>query len=284
MNLNITLITALTVWLSLATFTPLTATPRYFSEPVPYADLRGYARYHQAANVARRGRNAAAVHELDSWRGDKKLEPFVTYNLGVALLASGQEARGIEVLQQLVERQRGGLTTGSSAKGYTLGAHPVESDPVILALIDKAHLELGKHYLQQGLPVLSASQFSKVNPHGALGPLALLGAGWAHYRQGHYAEAIVPWQALANVDADDDVGNPAVQEGFLLLADAFERAGYPLRAAKAYRRTLIVLEKRLAGATGEKETETLLKARFRAQFSLAQVYDQLALKAQRAGQ
>jgi len=154
------------------------------------------------------------VNDLQEWKGDKNLKPFAQYNLGVALLRTGQREEGIKLLDKLGD------------KNY--------KTEELNALKDKANLAIGFYLLDQGEPAQSRLFIDRVRLEGALSNRALLGAGWTDLKQGAYRPALIPWQELA----ERNVLDPAVQESMIAIPHALSKAGAHGRAAEAYERAI----------------------------------------------
>ncbi len=156
----------------------------------------------------------AAVTDLQAWKGEKNLKPFVDYNLGVALLKSGQEETGTRLLDAL------------GKKAF--------STEELLALKDKANLALGLYLLDKGNFSRARLFIDRVRLEGPVSNRALLAAGWSDLKKGAYRPALIPWQELAGRNALD----PVVQESMIAIPHALGKAGAPGRAAEAYERAI----------------------------------------------
>ena len=84
---------------------------------------------------------------------------YSRYNLAVAMLRNGDEARGLSWLDLL--------------------GRNVASDPQLKALRDKANLALGWHFLKAGQGRTALGVLGRVPVDGLLADRALLGMGWA---------------------------------------------------------------------------------------------------------
>jgi TolA-binding protein len=160
------------------------------------------------------GEPAAAADVLKGWAGSSQWRAYAEYNLGVALLRSGQTETGVRALDELGQR----AATGEEA----------------LALRDRANVALGYAYVQQHQGSDAIRVLSRVRADGAESARALLGAGWAAADAGNYREALAPWMELRG----RDVADPAVQESYLAVPFGFARLGADEQAVEGYERAL----------------------------------------------
>lgn len=118
--------------------------------------LLAQGRHEQAAEVLRDTFNAA---DYDSWAG--------YYDLGVALVQSGQAPQGLTVLNRV----------GSIAS---------DSLP-LLRLRDRSNLTLARHFLEAGQGATAIPLFGRIDSAGPDSASALLGLGWPgwHRRARH---------------------------------------------------------------------------------------------------
>ena len=146
---------------------------------------------------------------------------FVRYNLGVALIRSGEVQEGNSLIKQVGQLK--------------------SNDPDIKALRDKANLALGYSILNTD-PVKAKSYFQLVRINGPFSNRALLGMGWAEAELQRYKQALVPWQVLAGRDRSD----VAVLESLLAIGNALERLhAYP-QAMSAYQNAINAYNQELA--------------------------------------
>ena len=146
-----------------------------------------------------------AAHQLPGgWRN------YGWYNLGVALVRSGQAAEGTEYLQRV-------------------GNDKIESGELDV-LRDRANLALGFARLADGDAEGARSALDRVRLDSPYATRALLGAGWADSIRGDYRAALGPWTELADRDPLD----AAVQESLLALPYAYAELGAPGRAVGHY--------------------------------------------------
>ena len=160
------------------------------------------------------GRFKEAVELLEDLKGEESLDGFVQYNLGIALLKSGNEERGVLELT-------------------ALGKHR-SSDPKMQALYDKTNLLMGSYLMEAGKLELARPYFDRVHLEGPFSNRALLGAGWVEARAGRYDRALVPWKMLQ----DRKVTNESVQEVMLAVPYAYGKLDVHSTAAINYGRAL----------------------------------------------
>ncbi|VAW64358.1 hypothetical protein MNBD_GAMMA11-3502 [hydrothermal vent metagenome] len=87
-------------------------------------------------------------------------------------------------------------------------------------LKDKANLALAYVALRDGHSKLSIEYFNEIRLKGIETNKALLGVGWAQYRENEYRQAVIPWMHLASSQTESDL---AVQEAFISIPYAFEK-------------------------------------------------------------
>ncbi len=158
----------------------------------------------------RTGKFPGAIKILQGMMSEKGFEGYSAYNLGIALMLSGQEDAG------LAELQRAGL----------LGA----DDEATLAIKDKANLLLGNRLISAGKPGEAKPFFDRVRASGPFSNRALLSSGWADAAEGKFDRALVPWSALIERNSTDK----AVQEGLLGAPYAYSKLKLPGRAVQLY--------------------------------------------------
>jgi hypothetical protein len=156
------------------------------------------------------GRPADAVDVLRALEGRDSFRGFAEYNLGIALLQSGQEQ---DALRQLDRAGR------------------VKADePGILAIRDKSNLLRGTLLFEAEDFPSSQQTLDRVRLEGPFSNQALLRAGWADASADNYERALVPWTLLAERPSTD----PAVQEAMLALPYAYSKLNVYGRAAVLY--------------------------------------------------
>ena len=156
------------------------------------------------------GKFEEAVKILQGLQGAKKFEGFSSYNLGIALIQSGQEQRGFEQLDK---------------------AGQIKSDDEgTLAIKDKANLLLGNRLIAAGQPALAKQYLDRVRLTGPFSNKALLGSGWTDVALGKFDRALVPWSILLKRNPTDK----AVQESMLGVPYAYAKLDLHGRAALLY--------------------------------------------------
>lgn len=156
------------------------------------------------------GKFEEAVKILQGLQGAKSFEGFSTYNLGIALIQSGQEQRGFEQLDK---------------------AGQIKSDDEgTLAIKDKANLLLGNRLIAAGQPALAKQYLDRVRLTGPFSNKALLGSGWTDVAVGKFDRALVPWSILLKRNMTDK----AVQESMLGVPYAYAKLDLHGRAALLY--------------------------------------------------
>lgn len=242
------------------------------------SDLLGRWRDLYARVLLAQGRFGDAVVVLDEALNKNGSDGYLRLNLGIALLNSGEEARGRTVLDSV--------------------GRDNANDPESLAIRDKANVTLGWHFLQNRLGASAKPVLSRVRSQGLFANRALLGLGWAElapagerqlrsdlpdderlralgdpygsastfgqqlrpgftddpyarlgirsFRRARLAKneeeglkrALVYWLELAERDPQD----PSVQEGWLAIPYALERLGAHKQSVQYYELAITKLE------------------------------------------
>jgi len=183
----------------------------------PAADaLRGLAERKPAARAS----GWASVWTL-GWFGQQYADDetdratrYARFNLGVALIRSGQRDTGVKILDEL----------GQQAAG----------NEEMRALRDQANVALGYSALQAEEPENARKWLERVRLNGPASNKALLGFGWAALSLKQPKLALVPWTELAKRDSDD----AAVLEARLAMPYALTELGAIAPAAAQYEQTL----------------------------------------------
>lgn len=163
-----------------------------------------------AQSLMAQGRFGKAAALLGSWDGAGSWFAYANFNLGVALVRTGQINEG-------------------GARLAAVGQ--IDSDdPALIALRDKANLALGYAYLQAERPGQAKAVLQHVRLQGPSSNKALLGIGWADALRADYRGALTPWLELQQRDLLDS----AVQESLLAVPYAFTRLGANGSAAEYY--------------------------------------------------
>jgi hypothetical protein len=165
-----------------------------------------------AANVLMaQGRFAEAATLLQSAGDGDDWAAFARFNLGVALVRSGDVAGGQRWLE-------------------AVGTMAATSDEQ-LSLRDRANLALGFAMLQQSAADPAAAALARVRLDGPFTNRALLGLGWAESDASRPDRALVPWLELRKRRLLDS----AVQESYLAVPYAYARLASNGQAAQQYR-------------------------------------------------
>jgi len=165
----------------------------------------------QAQLLMARGDYAAAATVLGAMTADpKKASPFARFNLGVALVKSGDNTRGAALLDEI-------------------GRSPAENEEQ-RSLRDRANLALGVAALQDQRADDARRTLDRVRLGSPHANKALLGHGWAAAAQKQPAQALVSWTELAARDASD----PAVLEARIAVPFAYAEMGAYGQSLKLY--------------------------------------------------
>lgn len=162
---------------------------------------------------AQRPRQASAAQLAQAQEADTARD-YARYNLGVALLRSGDRAAGQQWLDRLGQAQA--------------------SSEEQRALRDQANLLLGYTALQAEQHELAETALARVRLASPQARKALLGVGWAVLGRQQPRQALVPWAELAGLGGAD----PAVLEARLALAHGLAQAGAPDAALAHYQAAL----------------------------------------------
>lgn len=163
----------------------------------------------------------AAIAVLKGLRGVTGTAAYGRYNLGVALILSGNKQAGIELLGEV---------------GYMRAGNEE-----MRSLRDKANLALGYYFLQTGEPSRAKAHLNEIRIDGPLSNKALLGAGWGYSAEEKHQQSLVPWVELQQRDARDT----AVQESLLAVPYAFGRLGAYKQALQQYQTAIEIYEQEL---------------------------------------
>jgi tetratricopeptide (TPR) repeat protein len=159
-------------------------------------------------------RASDAVEVLRGMPSGEELTPFVSYNLGIAMLEDGRQP---DAFQQLDRAGQGG-----------------GGDEAALAIRDKSNLVLGTILLEDGRYNEAKLYLDRVRLDGPFSTQALLSSGWADVYAENFERAVVPWGILA----EREVTDAATQEGMLALPFAYGKLDVHGRAALYYGRAL----------------------------------------------
>ncbi|HEY4038217.1 MAG TPA: tetratricopeptide repeat protein [Burkholderiaceae bacterium] len=168
--------------------------------------------------MARRAYGDAAK-VLEGLASNPKASEYVRYNLGVALIKSGQVEQGTALLDHI-------------------GQAPAEGEEM-LSLRDKANVALGFTALQNNEPDRAATYLERVRLSGMLANKALLGFGWAAAARKQPKEALVPWLELSKRSTTD----AAVLEAKLAVPYAMGELGAYSQSLELYNDAISVFER-----------------------------------------
>jgi hypothetical protein len=165
----------------------------------------------QAQLLMARSDYAGAAKVLSAMSSDpKKTSPFTRFNLGIALVKSGDMAGGTALLD-------------------AIGSAPADNEEQ-RSLRDRANLALGVAALQGQRADEARRLLERVRINSLHANKALLGFGWASAVQKQPAMALVSWNELAGRDASD----PAVLEARIALPFAHAEMGAYGQSLKLY--------------------------------------------------
>ncbi len=170
----------------------------------------------QAQVAMANGRFDVAVELLNGLQNESGLQGFAGYNLGIALLGTGNEQAAWQQLDQTGRLQ--------------------SNDRLTLAMRDKTNLVLGEKLLAEGNRLVAKDVLDRVRLTGPFSDRALLSSGWADAGQENFESALTPWSILAKRDVTDS----AVQEALLAVPYAYGKLGVYSRAALLYGHALEV--------------------------------------------
>ena len=165
----------------------------------------------------------AAVQLLSGMTGKAATGPYVRFNLGVALIRSGDGERGSALLDEL-------------------GRAPAANEEQ-RSLRDKANVALGFAALQEQRAEAARSYLERVRLGGMQSNKALLGFGWAAAALKQPQLALVPWMELSQRDASD----AAVLEARIAVPYAFAELGAYGQSLARYQEAIDVFERESAG-------------------------------------
>ena len=156
------------------------------------------------------GQYDRAIELLANWKGKTEWSRYAKFNLGVALVRSGNVDAAREILSELGD------------------IDPYNEE--LTSLRDRANLALGYAMLQEGQPQAAKEPLRRVRLEGPFSNKALLGIGWADAEVQNYRRALVPWMELRGRDLLD----PAVQESMLAIPYALAKLDAVSQAADHY--------------------------------------------------
>jgi hypothetical protein len=196
----------------------------------------------QASLLMARGDYAAAAAVLDGLTKSSSAGQYARYNLGVALVRSGEPQRGSALLD-------------------AIGKAPAATEE-FRSLRDKANVALGFTALQEEQPEAARGYLERVRLSSMLSNKALLGFGWAAASMKDAKQALVPWTELAGRDASD----AAVLESRIAVAYAYAELGAFGQSLERYNDAIAsfdrenrALDESIAAIRGGKLVEGLLE-------------------------
>jgi hypothetical protein len=145
--------------------------------------------------------------------------PYARYNLGVALLRSGDPKQGVELLEQL-------------------GRAPAQGEE-FQSLRDQANVALGFAALKDNRPEAARRYLERVRLSGMMSNRALLGFGWAAAALKLPKVALVPWTELTARNSND----AAVLEARIAVPYAYAEVGAYGQALQRYNDAIAVFER-----------------------------------------
>jgi hypothetical protein len=173
-------------------------------------NLRREAEMAQSQLYIDGGQYDRAIAMLQNWRGRTEWASYARFNLGVALVRSGDVDSATGILDELGD------------------IDPFNEE--LAALRDRANLALGYSLLQSGQPYAAKAPLQRVRLAGPFSNKALLGVGWADAEIENYDRALVPWMELRSRDLLDS----AVQESMLAIPYALAKLDSISQAADHY--------------------------------------------------
>ncbi len=193
--------------------------------------IRNEERFNLLANIYQhQGKPEKAVEVLEDLDSDSVWRHYGQFNLGVALIKSGQAEQGQDLLEDSGE----------------ISANNDE----LAGLKDRANLALGFSYIQQQNSEDAVEYLKQIRLVGPFSNKALLGLGWAYNLAGDHRHALSAWRELAKRDAMD----PAVQEALLAIPYSTDTVGAPGRALTEYEAAIKVYVQE------QRRLETVIKA------------------------
>jgi tetratricopeptide (TPR) repeat protein len=178
--------------------------------PLP-GSLESERRLLSANVLMAQGRYSEAASALQVAGANDDWAPYARFNLGVALVRSGDVVQGQRWLE-------------------SVGTMPAASDEE-RSLRDRANLALGYAMLQQREADPAVAALTRVRLDGPFTNRALLGLGWAEADARRPDRALVPWLELRERRLLDS----AVQESYLAVPYAYAQLASNGQAAQQYR-------------------------------------------------
>jgi hypothetical protein len=187
------------------------------------ADLEEERGLLKAQLLMARSDFAGAASVLNAMTASKTASRYARFNLGVALIRSGDSARGSALLDEL-------------------GKEPAENEEY-RSLRDKANVALGFAALQDNHPEAARTYLERVRLASMQANKALLGFGWAAAAMKQPQLALVPWTELAERDASDS----AVLEARIAVPYAYAELGAYGQSLARYTEAIGVFDRESTG-------------------------------------
>ena len=187
----------------------------------PPADVVGEIQLLHANVLMSLGRDLEATQVLRPWRGSAALEAYGHYNLGIALLRSGEQSQAISAMQDAISTR-------------------VFSEETA-ALRDKARLSLGHILARQGNYRAARKHLQAVRQQGLQGNRALLALGWIAHQEGKQDAALESWETVRSGSPAD----PTVLETLILVPALHREAEDLKRASRDYESAVMAYENEL---------------------------------------
>jgi hypothetical protein len=177
----------------------------------------------QAQLLMARGDYAGAAAILNLPASKAGAGQYARFNLGVALIKSGDSARGIALLDEL-------------------GRAPAANEE-FRSLRDRSNVALGFAALQEQRAEAARTYLERVRLVGMHSNKALLGFGWAAAAMKQPQLALVPWTELAQ----RDLGDSAVLEARIAVPYAYAELGAYGQSLARYTEAITVFEQESRG-------------------------------------
>jgi hypothetical protein len=162
---------------------------------------------------------SGAAEILNAMTSNKEAGQYARFNLGVALIRSGDTERGSALLDEL-------------------GRAPAANEEY-RSLRDKANVALGYAALQDNRPEAARTYLERVRLTSLHANKALLGFGWAAASLKEPKLALVPWTELSQRDSSDS----AVLEAKIALPHAYAELGAYGQSLDGYNEAISVFER-----------------------------------------
>ncbi len=199
------------------------------------ADLEDDRRLLQASLLAAREDHQGAARVLGTIAGQGAAGHYARFNLGVALVKSGQAKEGMALLD--------GVGQSQTPPPLPAGASETVANEEFQSLRDRANLALGYAALREQKPEDARGYLERVRLAGLQSNKALLAYGWAADEMKNPKLALVPWTELAQRDATDE----AVLEALIAVPYAYSELRAYGQALDRYNDALAAFERESRG-------------------------------------